>query len=237
MNKGDIEVEALSVRYGGLEILHSLSFEVAAGEFVCVIGRSGSGKTTLINAIGGFIEHQGRAEAGGKVGVVFQDHAVFPWMTVEQNIRFALLDSLQGRSHLVDHFLRLAGLEDFAHRYPGQLSGGQRQRVGIARTLAAGPSVILMDEPFGSLDALTRDEMQSWLLMVRHESNPTVVFVTHDIDEAVFLGDRILILVDGEITSDVRVKLEVPRDVKSKMSKPFWDAKSEILELFQLSGS
>lgn len=195
------------------------------GEFIALIGPTGCGKTTLLNAVAGFISpSSGRLEFDGtpirgpdwRRGMVFQDHALFPWMTASANVAFG--PSVRGiprerRNALVQHYLELVGLKEFAARLPHELSGGMKQRIGLARALANQPELLLMDEPFGSLDALTREQMQEELLRIWLVEKKTVLFVTHGVDEAVFLADRIAVFSKrpGRIVDEIRVDLERPR--------------------------
>jgi NitT/TauT family transport system ATP-binding protein len=195
-----------------------------------VVGRSGCGKTTLLNIVAGFlaptkgeIRIGGRAVAGRGLdrGIVFQDFAqLFPWRTAQRNVEFGL--EMKGvpraeRAETAQRFLKLVNLEGFAGAYPHELSGGMQQRVAIARALAYNPSVLLMDEPFAALDALTRDEMQGMLVNVWRETRKTVIYVTHNVAEAVYLADRIVVLTPhpGTLRAEIRVSLTRPRDTLS----------------------
>jgi ABC-type nitrate/sulfonate/bicarbonate transport system ATPase subunit len=171
-----------------------------------------------------------------RIGVVFQDYSVFPWMTVARNIAFGL-DDLDGtvKAATVEHYLELIQLKDKARRYPGELSGGQVQRVAIARAFAPEPDLILMDEPFGSLDRHTRDRMQHWLLGVWNERHKTIVFVTHDIEEAVFLSDRVIVLGQRKIEGEFTVSFGRPRPEGLKFADEFVHMKQQVL--FRLGGS
>ena len=201
-----IRIDALEVRYGEHLALARVDLDIYTGEFVCLLGPSGCGKTTLLNAIAGFVDASGgRAEVNGKAvegpapdrGVVFQEYALFPWWTVEKNIQYGpRLRGLRGDElkAISDSYCRLVGLEGSAQRYPNQLSGGMRQRVAIARALANRPEILLMDEPFGALDAMTRQGLQDELLRIWEAERRTFVFVTHSIAEAVFLADRIVVM-------------------------------------------
>jgi NitT/TauT family transport system ATP-binding protein len=194
------------VREGNLPALSAVDLEVAEGEFVSIVGPSGCGKSTLLYILGGFISaDSGLIEVGGKPvtgpgtdrGVVFQEYALFPWLTVTQNIRYGL--EMTGvarreREETVHRLVRTIGLEGFEHRFPRELSGGMKQRVAIARTLAYDPSILLLDEPFGALDAQTRETMQDELLRLWQATRKTVVMVTHDVNEAVYLSDRVLVM-------------------------------------------
>jgi NitT/TauT family transport system ATP-binding protein len=206
--------------------LKDIKLEVGKGEFVCLLGPSGCGKSTLLNAVAGFspptsgsITVDGRkvVEPGPDRGMVFQEYALFPWMTVAQNIAFGL--EVQGMTkaeigRTVDQLLDMLHLGDFRDRFPKDLSGGMRQRVAIARILALDSPIMLMDEPFGALDALTRRNLQDELLRIWSETGKTVLFVTHSIEESIYLADRIVVMTyrPGTIKRDQRVDLPRPRD-------------------------
>jgi nitrate ABC transporter ATP-binding subunit len=216
---GDDEVEALA----------PVDLAIPKGEFVCMIGASGCGKSTLLRIIAGFEEPTtGEVAIDGKPvtgpgsdrGMVFQDYALFPWMTVRQNISFGPRQRHLTREEIdktTDEFVRMVGLERFADRYPSQLSGGMKQRVAIARVLANNANILLMDEPFGALDALTREQLQNELLQIWKRTGVTTIFVTHSVEEAVLLADRVLVMSagPGRIDSDFRIDLARPRDVSS----------------------
>ncbi len=224
-----IDVQNLSVRYKDICVLEDLHLVVRRGEFVSIVGASGSGKTTLLNALAGFVPATGEIKLPSKIGVVFQDYSVFTWMTVAQNIAFGLGNGQHAnKQEIVNQHLRMIRLEDHADRYPAQLSGGQMQRVGIARALAPNPDIILMDEPFGSLDHDTRERMQAWLLSVWSTDRKTILFVTHDIEEAIFLSDRVLVLGNKRIAKDYPVEFERPRSENIKFTAQFTDLKKEI---------
>lgn len=191
-----VEVHNLTVRLGGKEILRELDLEVREGEFVAIVGRSGSGKSTLLNALAGFIEKQGEIRIPGNFGFIFQNYAAFPWLTVRKNILFGMphdLSSSDKEARLKD-LLETTDLTPDAGKYPAELSGGQVQRVAFARALARRPAVLLMDEPFGALDMYTREKMQTWLLDFCEREKQTVMFVTHSIEEAILLSDRVIVL-------------------------------------------
>jgi NitT/TauT family transport system ATP-binding protein len=206
--------------------LQDISLEIPHGQFVCLLGPSGCGKSTLLNAIAGFAPPtSGRVLADGvpvagpgpERGMVFQEYALFPWMTVEQNVGFGLEIKGMARAQIaarVGELLKLLSLEDFAKRYPKDLSGGMRQRVAIARVLALDSPILLMDEPFGALDALTRRNLQDELLRLWAELKKTVIFVTHSIEEAIYLADRIVVMTyrPGTIKRDILVDLPRLRD-------------------------
>jgi ABC-type nitrate/sulfonate/bicarbonate transport system ATPase subunit len=234
MTMAEIVVNNLSVSYGPLSVLEGISLEVDRGEFVSLVGASGCGKTTLLNALAGFIEARGEIHVPGKVGVVFQDYSVFPWMTVAENIAFGLRDGqAKDRANIVQQHLKMVRLDDRADKYPAELSGGQVQRVGIARALAPNPDVIFMDEPYGALDRDTRDRMQNWLLDVWNEDHKTIIFVTHDMEEALFLSDRILVVANKTISREFRVPFERPRNEEVKFCPDFIAMKKKVLEVMR----
>lgn len=216
----------VSTRGEPVQALCHVSFDVKQNEFFSIVGHSGCGKTTLLNLIAGFDRpSEGRIVVGGRDvlnpswerGVVFQEHALFPWYTVQQNISFGLeMKGLarQEREQLVRYYIDLVGLTGFERKYPRELSGGMKQRVGIARSLAPDPSILLMDEPFASLDYQNRILMQDELLRIWGHETKTVVFVTHNIEEAVKLSDRVLVLTHrpGRVRELVSVGLPRPRD-------------------------
>jgi NitT/TauT family transport system ATP-binding protein len=219
-------------RTGGREViaLRDIDLDVAAGEFVCLLGPSGCGKSTLLNAVAGFdhptageLTALGRpvAAPGPERAMVFQEYALFPWMTVERNIAFGLevrQDPPQRIREVVDRLLAKLGLTDFRDRFPKDLSGGMRQRVAIARVLAIDPPLLLMDEPFGALDALTRRSLQDELLRIWAEDRKTILFVTHGIEESIYLADRVVVMTyrPGTVKRIVPVTLPRPRDTASQ---------------------
>jgi NitT/TauT family transport system ATP-binding protein len=240
-----IEVCRVTLEYGTadgrLTALRDVSFSVGVSEFVCVVGRSGCGKTTLLNLLAGFLTPTGgEIRIGGNPvtgrgldrGVVFQDFAqLFPWRTALRNVEFGL--EIRGvpageRREAALRFLRLVGLEAFTRAYPHQLSGGMQQRVAIARALAYSPAVLLMDEPFAALDALTREEMQRLLVEVWQETRKTIVYVTHNVSEAVYLADRIMVMTPqpGTVRAEVKIAMPRPREV---LSVEFLEAQKEVL--------
>ena len=210
-----------------IEALRDANLRVRSGEFVCLIGASGCGKSTLLRIVAGF-ETTTRGQVlmwnapitgpGPERGMVFQDYGLFPWLTVRGNIGFG--PSSRGRpaqevKETVERFITLVGLQRFAEAYPHQLSGGMKQRVAIARVLANNAEIVLMDEPFGALDAMTRERLQYELLEIWQRTRLTVLFVTHSIEEAIFLSDRIMVMSPGpgRIDSEFAVDLPRPRDV------------------------
>ena len=224
--------------------LQNTSFTVAANEFVTILGPSGCGKSTILKIIAGLEEpSSGKVLLDGREikgpgsdrGMVFQSYTLFPWLTVQQNIEFGPQvagKSQQERSDIARHYLEKIGLKGFEHAYPSNLSGGMKQRVAIARALANDPQVLLMDEPFGALDAQTRTVMQELLLNVWEESHKTILFVTHDVDEVIFMGDTIYVMTarPGKIKARMEVPLARPRDYSMKIDEPFVDLKKQALE-------
>ena len=212
---------------GEIEALRGASLAIAAGEFICLIGASGCGKSTLLRIIGGFeaasdgavlMAGQPVAGPGPNRGMVFQDYGLFPWLTVRQNIGFgpAARGLPRKQVHeIAEQFVQMVGLTRFADAYPHQLSGGMKQRVSIARVLANDARVVLMDEPFGALDAMTRERLQQELLELWQRTGLTVIFVTHAIEEAILLADRVVVMSPGpgRIVEDHRITLPRPRDV------------------------
>jgi NitT/TauT family transport system ATP-binding protein len=211
--------------YRGLQFtaIRDVSLTVEEGDFVAVVGPSGCGKSTILNMIAGFVPiTSGRILVDGREvrgpgpdrGVVFQSHALFPWKTVADNVTFG--PKMRGvakaeRAKIADEYLALAGLSHAAERYPAELSGGMQQRVGVVRALANEPDVLLMDEPFASVDAQTRMTLQEELTRIWEERRPTVVFITHDVSEAVFLANRVVVLSKGKVLEEVDIPLDRPR--------------------------
>ena len=210
-----------------IHVLEHLDLEVAAGEFVCIVGPSGCGKSTLLNIIGGFLtQTRGDVLVEGQIVrgpdprriFVFQENGVFPWLTVRENIGFGLsAKSAAERAPIVAHYTEMVGLVGFEGAYPRELSGGMRQRVEIARALAANPDIIYMDEPFGALDFITRMKMRADLVRIWQREKKTILFVTHDIEEAVQLSDRIVVMSrrPATIQEVVHIDLARPRDLDS----------------------
>jgi NitT/TauT family transport system ATP-binding protein len=238
-----IEIDALCKSYShngsSMQALENISLSIASGEFICLLGPSGCGKTTLLNCIAGFVQAtSGAIRMNGKSvngpgadrGMVFQEHGLLPWYTVSQNIGLGSRlrhESAAETDQLVRRYVELVGLAGFETRFPAQLSGGMKQRVGIARALANRPQALLMDEPFGALDAQTRQTMQEELLKIWEAERKTIVFVTHSIPEAIFLADRIVVMSarPGRVTQIVGV--EIPR-VRDRTSEAFTSLYREI---------
>jgi ABC-type nitrate/sulfonate/bicarbonate transport system ATPase subunit len=242
-----IEARDITLTYrtpsGAVPAVHGVSFGIETSEFLCIVGPSGCGKSTLLNIVAGFLSPTaGEIRIGGAPvkgygtdrGVVFQDFAqLFPWRTALGNVAFGL--EMKGvpkaeREAIALEQLRLVKLENFARSYPHHLSGGMQQRVAIARALAYNPAVLLMDEPFAALDALTRDEMQRLLADVWRTTRKTVIYVTHNVAEAVYLADRVLVMTahPGTVKTEVPVRLPRPRD---PLSVEFLDYQKALLRL------
>ena len=236
--------------FGNVAVVSNSSLSVTRNSLVVFLGPSGCGKTTLMRMAGGLdtptsgtIRLNGEAVAGPdrRRGMVFQSYSSFPWLTVEGNIAFGMryrhdLTAAQ-RGARVTHYLKLIGLEDFAKSYPNRISGGMRQRVAIARSLAAGSDVLLMDEPFGALDALTRERLQVELRQIQAEETKTIIFVTHDVEEAVFLADRIILFSarPARVLKDIDVAsvLGPARALAARESQEFFRLRNEVLHLIR----
>ncbi|RJG12845.1 ABC transporter ATP-binding protein [Pseudomonas cavernicola] len=245
-----LRVDAVSLQYqtpsgSTFTALDKVSFEVPDQQFAVLVGPSGCGKSSLLYLTAGLAEPSaGSIHVGGRQvegpgvdrGMVFQSYTLFPWLTVRQNIEFGLKRRgmpARQRAEIVDFYLNEVGLAQFADNYPKQLSGGMMQRVAIARALANDPQILLMDEPFGALDSQTRLQMQQLLLRVWGNSKKTVLFVTHDIDEAILLGDRVYVMGarPGRIKKILDVPIERPRTLDMVMERSFIEMKREIFGL------
>ncbi|MEM9395806.1 MAG: ABC transporter ATP-binding protein [Pseudomonadota bacterium] len=246
--KGHIKIDEVSITFGkgadAHQAVETTSVDIPAGEFVCILGPSGCGKSTLLNVIAGYVTPTTGAvtldgtpveKPGPDRGMVFQQYSLLPWKTVYENVAFG--PRMAGHTRVeagstANTFLELVGLRKFGNRYPAELSGGMQQRVGIARALANYPSVLLMDEPFGALDAQTRLMMQESLLDIWRNFGTTVVFVTHDVDEAVFLADRVLIMsaAPGRIIKDLKIDLPRPRSTEMATTPEYMNARQMCLD-------
>ena len=251
MSRGAIALENVTLAFGegrnAVTALQSLSLTLRPGDFLSVLGPSGCGKSSLINTIAGFqrpqagevsVDGEQVVKPGPDRGVVFQQPTLFPWKLVWQNVDFGLKFRNVPRAQryqMVDEILRKVGLSEFGRHYPAQLSGGMQQRVGLARVLVNKPRVMLMDEPFSSLDAQTRLMMQELLLQVWTEYGMTVLFVTHDIDEAIYLGSRVAVLTrrPGRLKALFDVPLPRPRTIDTLVSKDFMKLKRTCMDLLR----
>ena len=246
--KGHIVIENVSVEFdGGVTAVDGANLDIKPGEFITLLGPSGCGKSTLMNCVAGFVkptkgnvtlDGQPITSPGFDRGMVFQSHSLFPWKTVSENIMFGPLMAKKGKTEALSiarSLLEMVGLSAYENRYPGVLSGGMKQRVGIARALANYPNVLLMDEPFGALDAQTRSMMQENLLQIWGEFGISVIFVTHDIDEAVFLADRVVVMSasPGKLIADIQVDLPRPRDISMMTSPEYVRTKQQCVDLIR----
>ena len=238
----DHVVKKFNGRNGEMVALNGVDMDIHENEFICVVGPSGCGKSTLLNIIGGLeTPTEGKVLVDGAEvtgpgpdrGIVFQQYALFPWLTVEKNVQFGL--KLQGKSkeeaeELAHKYLKMVDLEDFAKAYPKELSGGMKQRVAIARAYAVNPKVLLMDEPFGALDAQTRTQLQQELLNTWEKEQKTCFFITHDVEEAIILAQRVVIMCarPGRVKEIVDIDIPYPRDQETKMSPRFLELKNHI---------
>lgn len=225
--------------------LDNINLKIENNEFAVIVGPSGCGKSTLLNIVAGLekassgsiiMDSKEVMEPGADRGMVFQSYTLFPWLTVQKNVEFGLAIkgiSKKEREEITFHYLKMVKLENFSAVYPKALSGGMKQRVAIARALANDPSVLLMDEPFGALDAQTRVVMQELLLKIWEESQKTILFITHDIDEAIFLADKIYVMtrLPGQIKQEIKVDLARPRDHKIMVTPEFMKIKNQVVEL------
>jgi NitT/TauT family transport system ATP-binding protein len=243
-----LEFDTVSKRFGDLPVITPTSLTITRNEIVVFLGPSGCGKTTLMRMVGGLdrpsegvIRLQGEpvGPPDRRRGMVFQSYSSFPWLTVEGNVAFGMryrndLTAAQ-KAERVTHYLALVGLTEFADSYPKRISGGMRQRVAIARTLAAGSEVLLMDEPFGALDAQTREHLQTQLRAIQRQDAKTIIFVTHDVEEALFIADRVVVFskrparIIREI--DVAKVFGPERTLELRETKPFFDLRNEVLRL------
>mgnify|MGYP006272479633 CR=1 FL=1 len=241
-----VRIEGVSKRYdgdqGSVQALDDVEFGVETGEFVCIVGPSGCGKTTLFRILAGLepatagevlLDGSRVTEPTPEMGIVFQEYHLFPWQTVRENVAFGLQNadvSVAERERRVDHLIDLVGLDGFADSYPKSLSGGMKQRVALARALAIDPALLLMDEPFGAVDAQTREMLQGELLDIWQETGKTVLFVTHDVEEAVKLADRIVVM--GKNPGSIRQVLAVDIDrPRSRTDAAFADYYERVREL------
>lgn len=254
MNQPILRVEGVSKSYknrkGSTLALEPTSFSIEEGEFVVVVGPSGCGKSTLLHIIGGlnepssgqmFLDGKEFFEPGPERGMVFQAYTLFPWLTVRENVKFGPRMQklpLEEQEKRASHFLNEVNLHGFHHHFPKQLSGGMRQRVAIARALANEPRIMLMDEPFGALDAQTRAVMQDLVLDIRCKSNLTALLITHDIDEAIYLGDRVFVMTarPGKFKAEIAIPFGRKREESVRDTPEFFELRKEISHLLHDEG-
>jgi NitT/TauT family transport system ATP-binding protein len=245
-----LSFESITKAFGAVPVVANTTLAISRGSLTVFLGPSGCGKTTLMRMAGGLdsptsgtIRLDGKPITGPdrRRGMVFQSYSSFPWLTIEGNIAFGMryredLTAVQ-KAERVRHYLRLMRLEDFGGSFPNRISGGMRQRVAIARSLAAGSEVLLMDEPFGALDALTRERLQVELRQIQSEEGKTIIFVTHDVEEAVFLADRIILFSarPARILRDIDVAktLGPTRDLESRETQAFFNLRNEVLHMIR----
>ena len=240
----DSLTKIFSGRSGDIVALDNVSLDIEENEFICIVGPSGCGKSTMLNIIAG-LEKPSSGEVlmdgrkisgpGPERGVIFQQYALFAWLTVEKNVEYGLMIKKvprPERKKIVKKYIEIVGLSDFSKAYPKELSGGMKQRVAIARAYANNPEILLLDEPFGALDAQTRSQLQEDLLNTWESEKKTCFFITHDVEEAVLLSQRIVIMSSrpGRIKEIVKVAISYPRNQKTKLTKEFNDTKNYIWE-------
>jgi len=243
----DLSKSFQTQRGKSLNVLADINLQLCSGEFVCLVGTSGCGKSTLLNIVAG-LEQPSSGQIlvdgvevlgpGSDRGMVFQSYTLYPWLTVAENIRFGLRLSKMPKAEQrerVAYYLNVVGLTKFAKALPKQLSGGMKQRVAIARALANQPEVLLMDEPFGALDAQTKEQMQQFLLELWEQTHTTVFMITHDVEEAIFLSQRVYVMSrdPGRLKQEVPVNLPLDRDLEVKLSPQFIDIKRDIMHLLK----
>lgn len=248
ITQGHVCIQNLSLHLGQgksrFQALDRVNFEIQPGEFICLLGPSGCGKSTLLGALAGHlpissgaltVDNESIVEPHPDRGLVFQQHTLFPWKSVLENIAFGLKMKGVGKQNRIDQakkMIDLVGLKGFEQKFPAELSGGMQQRVEIARVLINEPRILLMDEPFGALDAQTRLKMQMLLLDIWQEIKTSVLFITHDIDEALFLADRVLIMSHrpGRIIEEINLDFERPRDIEFVTSSEFTTIKKHCMQ-------
>jgi NitT/TauT family transport system ATP-binding protein len=228
-----------------ITVLDDINLQIQARELVCLVGTSGCGKSTLLNIIAGLLNpSSGEVYVdgvpvtgcpGSDRGMIFQGYTLYPWLTVAQNVAFGL--ALRGlpkavQRERVDHFLEVVGLTDFAKAYPKQLSGGMKQRVAIARAIANEPAILLMDEPFGALDAQTKEQLQAFLLHLWQQTHVTILMITHDVEEAIYLSQRLYVMQahPGRMAAELRIDLPPARTMEIKLSPEFVQIKRQVLQ-------
>jgi NitT/TauT family transport system ATP-binding protein len=245
----NIDVE-YTVKKGRFKAVENLSYDIKRGEFISIIGRSGCGKTTTLYTIAGLnpirkgeilLDGELIRGPGAERGMVFQNDSVFPWLTVEQNVMYGLKLKKMPRSEMnqvVEHYLSLVELWEARGLYPRELSGGMRKRVDLARAFANNPEILLMDEPFGNLDAMTKEALQISILELWQESKKTVIFVTHDVEEALFLAQQTIVMVGppGRIKSVMQVPFSYPRDISLKIKPEFLALRAELMKALASPG-
>ncbi|WP_155835023.1 ABC transporter ATP-binding protein [Herbaspirillum sp. RV1423] len=243
-----IEFRGVAKSFGALKVLERVDLQVAKGEFLVLLGASGCGKSTMLNLVSGFerassgsIWVNGREvkDVDPACGMVFQQYALFPWKTVRENVEFGLKMrgvSRKERAKVAQYYIEMVGLKGFENSFPNKLSGGMKQRVSIARVLANDPDVMLFDEPFAALDAMTRQVLQEQLLSIYEKSGKTIIFITHSIDEALMLSTRMVVMGSkpGRVVQDIANDLPHPRTADVQLSQRYIDLKRSIWETVQV---
>jgi ABC-type nitrate/sulfonate/bicarbonate transport system ATPase subunit len=226
-----VSLRGVAKRYGTEEVLRGIDLDVAPSEVVSIVGESGAGKSTLLHAIAGFVPCQGTIRRPERIGMVFQTHSLYPFMTCGENIALGLGHlTARKRREIVASHLEIVGLPGYERRYPWQLSGGQAQRVAIARAFVTDPQVVMMDEPFSALDLMRREAMGEWLMSFLGQHARAVLFVTHWLDEAILLGDRVLAMRNGAVVHEFAVEFTRPRGESEKADPAFIDLRRRIRE-------
>ncbi len=242
-----VRFQNVSKHYGDVEVVHDVSFDIREGDFVSLVGPSGCGKTTMMNMLAGFVKpNSGEVLLEGKPvegpgpdrGVMFQEYGVFPWLTVEKNIRFGLDLAIKRhipkaeRRQITEKYMSLMRLSDFRHAWPKNLSGGMRQRLALARAYAANPHFLLMDEPFGALDAQTRSDMHELLHQILQAERKTALLITHSVDEAIYLSSRVIVISarPSRIVESIDIPFGFPRDKSLLDSREFIDLRIHLRE-------
>ncbi|HEB33110.1 MAG TPA: ABC transporter ATP-binding protein [Spirochaetes bacterium] len=232
------------MKKGDFKAVENINLEISKGKFICLIGRSGCGKTTTLHAIAGLnpvsngeilLDNKTLKGPGADRGMVFQNDSVFPWLTVAQNVAFGLRMKGLKKSEIepvVKHYLELVDLWQSRNLYPRELSGGMKKRVDLARSFANDPEILLMDEPFGSLDAMTKEALQVAILQLWGETHKTVIFITHDVEEALFLSEKTVVMEGppGRIKNIMDIPFDYPRDVSLKLSPEFLKCRAKLMD-------
>jgi len=221
-------INNLDINYNGISVFQKLNLNIYSNEIVALMGRSGCGKTSLLNAVANFIPYQGTIQKPDNISMIFQDDTLYPWLNVAQNIKLALRSNHKNNLLLVNEYLEIINLKTFKKKYPFELSGGQKQRISVARAFINNPDLVLMDEPFSALDVFTKEEIQNWLYNFWQDYQTSVVFVTHDIEEAILLADRIIFLSSKYFLQEIKNPFSNRKDFNIKYSKKFLDFKKNI---------